>query len=137
MSPRLPPSPHVDEDELKARVGPAAYHVLREQGTEPPFSGQYHNQVTPGLYRCKACGHPLFRGEDQYVAGCGWPSFTDPVDEQAVTTHRDISHGMVRTEVRCARCGSHQGHVFDDGPGPNGLRYCINSISIQHEDENV
>lgn len=133
MNQPLPPSPHFDEEELKARVGPAAYHVLRHQGTEPPFSGAYHDAVAPGVYRCKACGHPLFRGEDQFVAGCGWPSFTDPIEPGAVSTHRDTTHGMVRTEVRCARCGSHQGHVFDDGPGASGLRFCINSVAIEHE----
>lgn len=130
---KLPPSTHIDEQGLRQRVGDEAYYVLRQQGTERPFSGRFHAHFEDGLYSCAACGNPLFTSDVKFDAGCGWPSFMAPVSEQALTTHRDMSHGMVRIEVRCGRCGSHQGHVFDDGPGPNGLRYCINSVAIDFE----
>ncbi|TVR40496.1 MAG: peptide-methionine (R)-S-oxide reductase [Planctomycetota bacterium] len=129
----LPPSPFCDDEELRQRLGDEAYFVLRQQGTERPFSGRYYQHAEAGLYRCAACGQALFRSDAKFDAGCGWPSFMEPVSPDALTTHRDASHGMLRIEVRCGRCGSHHGHVFDDGPGPRGLRYCINSVCLDFE----
>ncbi len=108
--------------------------VLFEKGTEPPFSGQYYHHREKGVYCCAACGHPLFSSETKYDSGSGWPSFYAPM-ERAVATEADHSHGMVRTEVSCARCRGHLGHVFPDGPLPTGLRYCINSLSLEFKKE--
>jgi peptide-methionine (R)-S-oxide reductase len=116
--------------EWRASLTPEQYRVLRQGGTEPPWSGPLLATKAPGEFRCAACGEPLFASDSKYDSGSGWPSFTRPIGEQAVSEHRDVSHGMVRIEVRCARCEGHLGHVFDDGPGPNGLRYCINSASL-------
>jgi peptide-methionine (R)-S-oxide reductase len=127
---QLPPSDKINEDELRARVGDLAYDVLRNQGTERPFTSELSAKFDKGHYYCAACGHHLFTSDEKFDAGCGWPSFMTPVSDDALTTHKDISHGMVRLEVRCANCGSHQGHVFDDGPGPTGQRYCINGVAI-------
>lgn len=109
------------------------YHVARQKGTEPPFTGRYTHDKRPGLYRCACCAAPLFDADSKYDSGSGWPSFTSPAESQSVAEHADHSHGMVRTEVTCQHCGAHLGHVFPDGPGPEGLRYCINSISLKHE----
>ncbi|MDO9557903.1 MAG: peptide-methionine (R)-S-oxide reductase MsrB [Coriobacteriia bacterium] len=123
------------EDEWRRVLTPEQYHVLREAGTEPPFIGIYVDVDEEGLYRCAACGNPLFRSEAKYHSGLGWPSFFEPVGPDAVETRPDHSHGKVRTEIRCARCGSHLGHVFEDGPEPTGLRYCMNSVSLDLEEE--
>lgn len=117
-------------DEWRTILDPEQYRVLREAGTEPPFSGELVDADDEGLYRCAACGNPLFRSEAKYHSGCGWPSFSAPVSGDAVEERLDTSHGMTRTEIRCARCGSHLGHVFEDGPEPTGLRYCMNSVAL-------
>ena len=119
-----------NEGEWRAVLSPDQYRVLRESGTEPPFSGEYVDTADEGVYRCGACGNPLFRSETKYHSGCGWPSFYRPVSDDAVEELSDTSHGMTRTEIRCARCGSHLGHVFEDGPEPTGLRYCMNSLAL-------
>ena len=111
-------------------LDPMAHHVLREGGTERAFTGKYNSNKADGVYYCAGCGAELFDAEEKYDSGSGWPSFTAPVDIDAVEEIRDSSHGMVRTEVRCATCEGHLGHVFPDGPGVNGLRYCMNSASL-------
>ena len=116
--------------EWRERLSPEQYHMLREAGTERAFTGKYNSNKADGVYFCAGCGTELFDAEEKYDSGSGWPSFTAPVDIDAVEEIRDSSHGMVRTEVRCATCEGHLGHVFPDGPGVNGLRYCMNSASL-------
>ena len=116
--------------EWRGRLTPEQYRILRQGGTEPPWSGELLNVKEKGEFRCAACGEPLFSSDTKYDSGSGWPSFTSPMGDDSVSEHRDESHGMVRTEVRCAKCEGHLGHVFEDGPGPEGLRYCINSASL-------
>lgn len=118
------------EAEWLAKLGPEKYHILRQAGTERAFTGELERNKAEGMYLCGGCGAPLFASETKYNSGSGWPSYTAPVAEDAVEELRDTAHGMIRTEVRCARCEGHLGHVFPDGPGPNGLRYCINSASL-------
>lgn len=119
----------------RERLSQARYQVLRRQGTERPFTGEHVDNHRRGRYRCAGCGLPLFHSEAKFDSGTGWPSFTAPVAEGRLELRRDESLGMIRTEVRCARCGGHQGHLFDDGPAPTGLRYCINSLSLSFDPE--
>ncbi len=125
----LPPS----DADWRQRLSPDQYRVLRQGGTEAPWSGDLLGNKAPGDYRCAGCGTPLFTSDTKYESGSGWPSFTAPASEDAVAEVEDHSHGMHRVEVRCSRCQGHLGHVFPDGPGPAGLRYCINSASLEFE----
>jgi peptide-methionine (R)-S-oxide reductase len=121
------------DEEWKQSLTPQQYHVLREKGTERPFTGEYADTHNDGMYRCAGCGNPLFSSETKYESGSGWPSFYEPVAKDAVETEIDRKFGMARTEVLCAKCGGHLGHVFPDGPEPTGLRYCMNSAALKLE----
>jgi peptide-methionine (R)-S-oxide reductase len=123
------------EQQWREELSRAEYDVLRRKGTERPFTGEYVNCHDDGIYRCRACGAELFSSTAKFNSGTGWPSFTEPAIAEAVELHADRSHGMVRTEVTCRRCGSHLGHVFDDGPAPTGQRFCINSVCLRLEPE--
>jgi peptide-methionine (R)-S-oxide reductase len=129
----MPEKIEKSDAEWREQLTPEQYQVLREKGTERAFTGKYWNTKTPGTYLCAACGQELFSADVKYDSRSGWPSFTTPIDAARVEEHVDRSHGMARTEVTCGRCGSHLGHVFPDGPAPTGLRYCINSVSLDLE----
>lgn len=122
----------LSDDEWKKRLSPEQFQVLRKHGTERAWSGCLLGTVEPGVYVCAGCGHSLFRSGEKFESGTGWPSFTKPLHEDSVTEHEDTSYGMVRVEVRCARCEGHLGHVFSDGPPPTGKRYCMNSVALRH-----
>jgi len=121
------------EEQWRDELGVERFHVLREKGTEPAFTGTLLDVHDPGMFRCGGCGAELFRSDDKFDSGTGWPSFTRAVADGVIDEHQDRSFGMRRTEITCARCGGHLGHVFPDGPGPAGLRYCINSLSLDFE----
>lgn len=122
-------------EEWKVELDPESYYVLREKGTERPFTGKYNNHNEAGTYVCKGCGAPLFSSFTKYDAGCGWPSFFSALDNGMIVTNTDYSHGMIRKEITCANCGGHLGHLFDDGPNPTGMRYCVNSLSLNFKKE--
>ncbi len=121
--------------EWESELSTDLYHIAREKGTERPFSGKYTEDKRPGMFYCACCGEPLFESTTKFDSGSGWPSFYAPATNQAVAEHDDRSHGMRRTEVTCRACEAHLGHVFPDGPNPTGLRYCINSVSLKHEQD--
>lgn len=123
------------EEEWKNELDPESYYVIREKGTERPFTGEYNDHYEEGTYVCKACGAPLFSSKNKFNSRCGWPSYYDGIDSGAIETKSDHSLGMIRTEITCAKCGGHLGHVFEDGPQPTGLRYCVNSLSLDFKKE--
>ena len=123
------------DEEWRKELSPEQFYVTRKAGTEPAFTGKYYKTKDKGMYTCVCCGQPLFDSETKYESGTGWPSFYQPVENGAVAEHTDSTHGMVRTEVRCATCDAHLGHVFEDGPAPTGLRYCMNSAALDLKTE--
>jgi peptide-methionine (R)-S-oxide reductase len=130
-TPTSQPNPVQKSDaEWRASLTPEQYHVTRQKGTEPPFTGKYYHFKEKGKFTCVCCGAELFDSNSKYDSGSGWPSFYQPADSNAIDEHVDRTHGMVRTEITCSRCGAHLGHVFEDGPAPTGLRYCVNSASL-------
>ena len=131
----MPDKKHLSDQQWKENLTPEQYEICRNKGTEPPFSGEYLNTKTTGTYNCLCCGNALFHSEKKFDSGTGWPSFWDPIDVQSVSTQEDLSMSVVRTEVLCKQCDSHLGHVFEDGPQPTGLRYCINSVSLKLEED--
>ena len=126
---------NLSDQQWKEKLKPEQYEICRNKGTEPPFSGKYLNTKSTGTYNCLCCGNALFHSEKKFDSGTGWPSFWDPIDVQSVNTQEDLSMSVVRTEVLCKQCDAHLGHVFEDGPQPTGLRYCINSVSLKLEED--
>lgn len=124
-----------DDNYWREKLTPEQFHVCRQKGTEPPFTGKYTDCTKTGTYHCICCGHPLFDSESKFHSGCGWPSFFVPINANSLDQHQDLSHGMRRIEVTCQTCGAHLGHVFTDGPQPTGLRYCINSVAIDLQEK--
>jgi peptide-methionine (R)-S-oxide reductase len=122
------------DNDYKKELSPIEYKVTRQKATEPPFSGRYWDHFQKGVYHCVCCGTPLFDSSTKFDAGCGWPSYWQAISPDAIREERDISHGMIRTEILCQNCDAHLGHVFDDGPQPTGLRYCVNSASVMFTD---
>ncbi|MFB9951397.1 peptide-methionine (R)-S-oxide reductase MsrB [Rhizobium puerariae] len=133
MSDTITPKVHKSDAEWREQLSSEQYRILRQAGTERAFTGPFWNSKEKGLYRCAGCGEELFVSDTKFDSGCGWPSYFEPVKPGVVTEHRDATHGMIRTEVRCANCGGHLGHVFPDGPPPTGLRYCINGHAMTFE----
>lgn len=121
------------DEEWKKSLTDEQFFVTRKKGTERPFSGKYYLLDEDGIYKCVCCGNPLFKSDSKFDAGCGWPSYTEPISKDSVIYEEDKSHGMIRTEVRCGKCDAHLGHVFDDGPGETGARFCINSVSLDFD----